>query len=137
MKIQIEKAKTEIFESKEHYLAFRQAWSSIFKRGLHKQKQPYCDDSILSAKWHVLYALLRERDVTEMVAPILNHNKLASGHRSKIYTALEHLAYVSNPTNEKHYGVERFKEQLKEFFGDTLTIEMVHKIHPHIKQLRL
>lgn len=90
--------KHQIFENKEHYLAFRAAWKTHF----HTVR--YSD-----AVHNLLYAILRDRDLTKVF-----HTE------ERMYEILGQLMV------QLKYGQVKF---LGYPFGDTLTKEMLLKLH--------
>lgn len=58
---------TDFFESKEHYLAFRKAWSNAMNSD---------EKHNLEAYHHVLYAALRQRNYLAGFSPIVRESKL-------------------------------------------------------------
>jgi len=73
--MKIEQAPHTFFDSKEEYLQFRQAWKDFHKDGKHKKKPTtdYCGGvshkSELTCAHHLIYALLRGRDITKSFVP--------------------------------------------------------------------
>jgi len=73
--MKIEQAPHTFFESKEEYLHFRQAWKTFYKDDKQKKKEhkDYYGGihrkSDLTCEHHLIYALLRGRDITKSFTP--------------------------------------------------------------------
>jgi len=114
-----EEVNTSIFESKEHYLAFRKAWSESVN-----------NLSSISAFHHALYALLRNRDHRECFTPITNRNKLENGQsandsQNMAENKLRYLARLARGFD--HFDDEKKESFVKAYlwpFGDTVTTDM-------------
>jgi hypothetical protein len=73
--MKIENAQYNFFETKDHYLQFRQAWKDYINSGQAKKQEmkywggtPYFASS-LKCEHHLLYALLRGKDIHKLFVP--------------------------------------------------------------------
>jgi hypothetical protein len=100
--------KYEIFNDKEHYLAFCAAWKKYYHE-MQALKKTHHNPGFADAIHHLLYAILRDRDLTKVF-----HNK---------DTMYEHLGSLMNQLKWKNV------KYLGRPFGDTLTKEMLLELH--------
>lgn len=79
----IENAKTRFFESKEHYLNFRQAWKDFHNNRDHMRTFEWTDDSgkkhegevpVLTSSHYLLYNMLRGYNIKYGFTPLLEGN---------------------------------------------------------------
>lgn len=68
--MKIENAKELFFKDKEHYLNFRKAWAEAINSPMKHE---------LTSTQHLLYAILRGKDIEKGFAPVTNVNKLLNG----------------------------------------------------------
>lgn len=130
------------FTSKEHYVAFRTAWRDFINSGKHKRKT-YIDSqggvcklsSNLYAEHHLLYNLLRKRDVTKAFSPAISKSKIE--YYSRFTNPPEYYALITAKNSIKHYvayhekGFTNKMEYLLEPFNGTVTPDMVAKAWHH------
>lgn len=154
----LENLKLELFESKEHYLAFRQAWKDYINSGKHKpewfeitftfNRRTYTNKikhSNLTGVQHLLFSLLTEKDLRVTFKPSFNKEG-KNGLRCALYELIRILycadeihnfsgtgdlppAYNREAYNKRHERQLEYVEKFLEPFGDAVTIEMLAKIH--------
>ena len=98
--MKIEQAPHNFFDSKEEYLTFRQAWKDFHKEGKHKPV-PHDDYyggtryvSDLMCVHHLIYALLRGRDIRKMFVP--NNSIQGADPYLAYYAARNQLSFAAN-----------------------------------------
>lgn len=119
------------FASKEHYLAFIDAWKKFYADGGHK-RATYIDgqggtckyDSELTCIHHLIYNALRKRDLHKSFAP-----KQDSTDPYEAYNNAR--AVLSSATR---YG---YTESLKRPFGGTVTDDMLKELSETLKDVNL
>lgn len=153
----IENLKTEIFEDKEHYLAFRQAWKDYINSGKHKpvweekvftyNKRTYIQKtkvSNLNGSQQLLFCLLTEKDLRVTFKP--SDNKEGKNGFGRAYFTLIHLIHSAAKLHEfettgdlplqanreyyqqYHDRIKKSFDRFLEPFGGTVTIEMLAQI---------
>lgn len=117
--MKIENAQFNFFENKDHYLTFRQAWKDYINSGKAKC-ETYTDyqggtckyPSNLECKHHLLYTLLRGKDIRKMFSPkggsVTPYLKFEEAKRDILYAASEGRWSASASAN------------LLQPFGDTI-----------------
>lgn len=153
--IQIENAKTRFFESKEHYLKFKQAWKDFHnsdklvwredvevyswalerKVVMHNVKR-----TSLSAEHYLLYNLLRGYESTRGFAPLTKKNRLEAtatfGGKENPWAAHElaktFLIRASRDVEDVNAASEHMRQYARKNiqrmllpFGDTVTLQML------------
>ena len=107
MTFQIADAKFKFFKDKEHYLAFRRAWSeSVNDKDTH-----------LGGRHMLLYAILRGKDARTAFVPISSFNKLNNGAiiNQGLYNAYTELqSYLSWRTSSIETFLAPFKGTVDE-----------------------
>lgn len=107
----IENAKTRFFESKEHYLNFRQAWKDFHNNRNHMKafvwtdqhgKKHDCEVPLLTSSNYMLYNLLREYDITYGFTPLT--------------TGKDHLKWMA--CHDAALGIFRTAKRLEDVNGD-------------------
>jgi len=145
------------FENKEHYLAFRKAWSNAVNS--EKAKKKVVDDTswddtpirVTKSGWidaahHVLYNILRNRDYDHGFTLITNRNKLLNGTSPNLglVQAVTFLKRNQKWIREEAIAQENGKDyswskNVSEFlapFDGTVTREMIMALEiPECKQL--
>lgn len=122
----IENAHQEFFNSKEEYLAFRQAWSEYITSG--KAKKEDKGYSSLEGKHHLLYALLRGHDIYRSFGPVNKpHN---NGDYYPGFSSCKEA--VARAVANKWY-----MSVLLEPFNGTVTSDMVLAAYEKIKNFHL
>lgn len=116
-----------LFIDKDHYLAFLKAWSEA------------CNDNrfALTSTHHILYLLLRDKDVLKSFQPVVNKRKLGNGCSrfrglKSAYRAVEILvgwakSSIENPMYRQSYCKLVLDKALLPFAG-TVTAEMIAKL---------
>jgi hypothetical protein len=147
------------FESKEHYLKFKQAWKDYINGGNHEppvyKRKHYADGGVreiavkgkssLSAFEHFLYNGLRQKDFYKSFAPITNAGRLNSRSSDHPYRAFYDCRYklgdlISNFESTYDWTKKRAERKLIELnkiFGDTLTYEMLKDLHRYARNVEL
>jgi len=134
--MKIEQAQLNFFESKAHYLAFRGAWKNYINAGKAKKVgKTYWDGtpyraSNLTCAHHLIYALLRGRDITKGFTP--NH---------KVHGQDPYFAFIDAKNDitvalrfaEKFDKPERLASLL-EPFNETITVDTLASISEIIKE---
>ena len=148
------------FENKEHYLAFRKAWSNAVNSDNakpHNEVRTYTYknsreeytvrvDGWLTAAHHVLYNILRNRDYDHGFTLITNRNKLLNGTSPNLglVQAVANLKHVQEWIRQELAAQEQGKDcmwsdAIDKFlapFGDTVNREMIFNLEiPECKQL--
>ena len=102
------------FETKEHYLAFRAAWSDFINSGKAKKTMDEYGTkySHLRAEHHLLYALLRNKCIDKAF------NVTTQGY----IDAYRILSFAKKP------GSIHTREKLLKPFNGTVTMEMLQKV---------
>ena len=149
-----------LFENKEHYLAFRKAWSNAvnsekakphvdevdYSHYGHHEKVKVRVDGWLTASHHILYNILRGRDYDRGFTLVTNRNKLMNGTSPNLglVQAIAELKNVKNWIRHELAAQELGKEcmwteSINEFlapFSETVTREMIFNLEiPECKQL--
>jgi hypothetical protein len=160
MTTKIENIRYEIFETKEDYLAFRQAWKDYINSG--KAKPTFVDHpyqgkikhSNLTGGQHLLFNILTSKDLSTTFKPSLNESKRgfqkAYHDLHTIYHEAKRLkeyddgngskpSYLSQEKYEKR--MENTKQEIDKFlepFGKSFTIEMfVRLMREHVNRAKL
>ena len=137
--MKIEQAQLNFFESKEHYLTFRDAWKKYINDGKAKKvEQTYWDGtpyraSNLTCAHHLIYALLRGRDITKSFTP--NHKVHGQDPYSAFYVAKDDIV-VALRFATKFDKPERL-ESLLEPFDKTITADTLTSLYEIIKEWEL
>jgi len=119
VEVTIEPVSDSFFETKEDYLAMRQAWKDYINEGKHKTEG-------LESCHHLIYAVLRKQDVFKGFKPIESQLKLIDGA-------------------EKYEGIRqaistmlwRPTEHLLRPFGNTVTSDMIDDVRRLVKDLTI
>jgi hypothetical protein len=130
--------KHSFFESKEHYLKFRQSWKQYIADGKHKcGTYPTSNggeakyDSDLTCAHHLIYNALRKRDLSKSFSPITRETKLAEsyGNPYAAYDAARwRISYLARSGN---------LDSLAEPFGGTISKEMLQELSEVLKTIEL
>lgn len=122
-----------VFTDKEHYLKFRETWKQLINS---EEKHN------LSARYHLLYAILRNKDWRKGFTSATNKNKLANGRTPddtliSTLRSLNWLIDVANGSFEKNTVPpsdyqKRFLVSFLEIFKGTITSEMLKGLRPFI-----
>jgi len=142
----IQDAKTTFFTDKNHYLAFTQAWKDYINSGKHKKPQRTDPEvrtySSLTFQYHILYQALRGKDIGKCITPIQDSNKLMNngGNPYICWNQLYWLRYIGSAAKNKDQAkADRIAgncvNELSKVFGDTITIEMLHKLSDSIPDI--
>ena len=151
MNTHIKNVKKEIFTSKEHYLAFRQAWKDYINSGQAKPSRVdagygggYQKISNLTSAHHLLFCLLTEKDIAITFKPSSNESKQGFDNAdfwlSRMYNdtgrVIKYDAGEANIpswmtiqkyetiTEEKRSNIKKFFEP----FGSTITLNMLCRL---------
>jgi len=119
-----------LFNSKEDYLAMRQAWKDYINSGKHLE-----DDGRLNGGHYLLYSLLRKKDMYSGFSPVTSHIKLVNGHY-KYAGLIQARNFLSGAASVQKYSTFCIDAMLKPF-GDTVTQEMVTKVYDRVKNISL
>ena len=151
-----------MFDSKEHYLAFRKAWATAInspraKKTLihHKEwNSTELQQGWIKSSHVVLYNLLRDKPFYNGFTPLLKKSRLKNGgyiNQHLYENALHMLCYYqqyatkalsTEPPKDKHYARAREwgKEKTLEFldpFNSTISLEMLDALEiPKMEPLR-
>ena len=113
----IENARSTFFTSKEHYIAFRQAWKD------HHEAHPH--DLDLTTEHYFIYAALCGQDVFSQFTPI-SHKLPSKGAHP--YYALDVVVASIKLSISCYSPKGYFKNKVDSFympFGDTVTLDML------------
>ena len=118
-----------LFESKEDYLAMRQAWKDYINEGKHLE-----DDGRLISGHFLLYALLRDQDIYKGFSEVTSNIKLINGHAKYLglIQARDSIDHAANNTYTTHYI-----DMLLKPFNGTVTKDMVIRMYDKVKQEKL
>ena len=145
----IENAKTELFESKEHYLQFRQAWKDfhnsdklvwredveVYSWALKKDVvMKNVKHTALGAEHYMLYNLLRGYDAQRGFKEDSDHGWCACEYAvHRIYRAASQLKKVNDPDYDiNRRSARHMVEALLLPFGDTVTHQMLYNVGCYI-----
>jgi hypothetical protein len=139
--LEVNETQTEehsFFTSKEHYLAFRDAWKQYHADGKHK-KETYTDyqggickcPSELTSDHHLVYNALRKRDLSKSFTPITSEGKL-NAFNGKPYAAF----YAAKGRISACIKYNR-TDWLKEPFGGTVTDDMLKELNEALESINL
>ena len=124
----------DLFESKEHYLAFRAAWSKAMNS--EEKHNLTCDH-------HLLYIAARKRDFLAGFSPIMRESKLrgeegAPGERYRTaIKSLRRVTMVRRGAEKLLKGSESYGRMVNHLlapFDGTITPEMLIRIDDHIQE---
>lgn len=147
--IQMENAKTRLFESKEDYLKFRQAWKDFHNSGKvvwREDKEVYCWETsgyvtmknvkctALGAEHYMLYNLLRGYDSRRGFSEDADHGWLAHDYAlSTLLRTIKDLQNVNSTYEYSRKSARKGFEALVLPFGDTLSqgvlVALARSIH--------
>lgn len=110
--IQINEAKTKLFDSKEEYLSAKAKWAS------QSREVDYMD--------HVLYNLIRGLPADRGYTPITKESRLNAGHSSdqKLKDCVRYLQWCERSANMKG----NISRRLKRLFGDDFNIDRFFEV---------
>lgn len=142
--IKIENAKTRFFESKEHYLKFRQAWKDFHNNRDHMRTFEYTDDSgekrtgevpVLDASHYMLYSLLRGYEANRGFSKDSDHGWQAYDCAlSELLRAIRSLKDVNSPSEWSRKWARERVDALTLPFGETLSesvlVALAREIYP-------
>ena len=138
----IENAKTRFFESKEHYLNFRQAWKDFHNNEEHIERGEWTTPNgnvreyktpLLSSSHYMLYNLLREYDIKYGFTPLLEGNEYkqweACHHAAAdIFRVSKRLADVNSPSKFSREYARKDVDALLLPFGGHVTHEALRDV---------
>ncbi len=143
----IENAKTELFESKEHYLQFRQAWKDFHNSGKVVWREDIevyswaerknvimknVKQTSLSAEHYMLYNLLRGYDAQRGFREDGDHGWCMCEHAVwEIYCAASRLQNVNASSDSRKWAREMVEDLLLPFDG-TVTHQMLYDVGCYI-----
>lgn len=147
----IENAKTRLFESKEHYLKFKQAWKDFHnsdKLAWREDVEVYCwsqrknvimknvKHTALSAEHYMLYNLLRGYDAQRGFREDSDHGWVACEYAAwEIDRAAKWLKDVNDSSYARNRNTSReLFEKLTLPFGGTVTQEMIYEVGKEITE---
>lgn len=133
--------KTNFFETKEQYLAFRQSWKNFINSGNHKKykvRHTYDDgyhwESDLKCIHHVIYAVIRGKDISTLFTVPTHPDKK---RYQKLNDVLYQLQQISN-SFPLTYSYQYAKyESLRRPFGDLLTPELIKTVYESLKSMKI
>jgi hypothetical protein len=124
----IENAKSKFFTSKEHYLAFRQAWKDYYNA---------TDGGGLTKEHHFILKALSGGDIGAQFTPI-GAAKIPSKGPHAYYaltTALWTIDWIVK--SDIKYDRESYKQKFGQPFGDTITLDMLAAMVKEIPAIAL
>ena len=147
----IENAKTDLFESKEHYLQFRQAWKDfhnsdklVWREDVEQYSWALRKDIViknvkhtaLGAEHYMLYNLLRGYDAQRGFREDSDHGWCACEYAAyNIRRAALRLKDVNSPYDSSRSTSRKLIENLLLPFGGTVSHEMIMEVGKQITEL--
>lgn len=136
----IENIKKDFFETKKEYLEFRKAWKDFVNSGKAKKYWVDVDKnwkrkvSDLEAKHHLLYAILREKDLSKCFKPVECSWKEKHGFENAYRDLMFDLSIIArHQGNRESMGSFHTKrvDRLIAPFGESLPLEKLAILFDH------